>query len=205
MPNTSPTEQELREDVRSTVRRLVRAGFLSREDIRQAISDITYESADRAALEAFGETELTGAWREQRVDEQGWAERTDCDRLDAAFADLEAAGIVARQDFLCCQTCGCAEMPGEFDAMRASGRTPRGYAFYHAQDTERGVEGAGVYLSFGDASFDDGVKSVAIAQEIVDVLRDHGLQPEWNGTFGQRIRVPLAWRRRRFTCAPAAC
>ena len=197
-----PTEQELRDHVSQTVSRLVRAATLPRDDIKQAVSDIAYESSEPEELRAHGASELARAWNAQREEAKGWSERTDNDRLDAAFAELEAAGIVARQDFLCCQTCGCAEVPQLFDSMRASGQTPRGYAFYHGQDTERGVEGAGVYLSFGDATFDDGVKSVAIGRTIVDTLERHGLKPQWNGTFGQRINVPLLWKRRRFTCAP---
>lgn len=197
-------EQDLKREISSTVRRLVRAGFRPREEIEQAVADLLCDLPPRAKLEAFGRSELERAWKEQRRDEQRWKERTDGDRLDAAFDDLHAAGIVARQDFLCCQTCGCAEMPQQFETMKASGRTPRGYVFYHTQDTERGVEGQGIYLSFGDASFDESSKSVAVAHEVVDVLRRHGLQPNWDGTFGQRIYLPLKWKRRRFTCAPAS-
>src|SRR5262245_11532935 len=198
-----PTEQELREEVSRTVSRLVRAATLSQDDIEQAVSDIAYESSQPEALKSHGASELARAWNAQREEEKGWSERTDSDRLDAAFSELDAAGIVARQDFLCCQTCGCAEVAQLFDTMRASGQAPRGYAFYHGQDTERGVEGAGVYLSFGDATFDEDVKSVAVGRTVVDTLERHGLKPRWNGTFGQRINVPLVWKRRRFTCAPA--
>lgn len=198
-----PSEKELREEIRAAVQRRVKAAFLSRADIGQAVWDIAYDSPKLKKLEEFGKSELDRAWREQEKEEKSWKDRTDCDRLNAAFGELDRAGIAARQDFLCCQTCGCAAMYEEFAQMQEAGTTPRGYAFYHAQDTERGVEGDGVYLSFGHVTFEEDDRAVAIAREVVDALRRHGLQPEWDGTFGQRIRLPLAWRRRRFTAAPA--
>lgn len=199
-----PSEKELREDVRATVRRLVKAGFLSRADIEEAVWDIAHDSPKLKPLQSFGRSELDRALREQEREEKSWKDRTDCDRLNAAFAELDGAGIAARQDLLCCQSCGVAAMPDEFAQMQTAGATPRGYVFYHAQDTERGVDGGSLYMSFGHVTFEEDERGVAIAQEVVDTLRRHGLQPTWDGTFGQRIRLPLTWRRRRFTKAPAA-
>ncbi|MBL8546833.1 MAG: hypothetical protein JNL81_10230 [Hyphomonadaceae bacterium] len=197
-----PSEKELREEVRACVWRLVKAAFQSPSEIGQSVWDIAYDSPALSKLEAFGRSELDRALRSQRDEEKQWKERTDCDRLDAAFAELDATGIAARQDFLCCQTCGVAAMPEEFERMKQAGQEPRGYIFYHGQDTERGVEGMGVYLSFGHVTFDEDERAVAIAREVVAVLQRHGLKPDWDGTFGQRILLPLTWRRR-FSSAPA--
>jgi hypothetical protein len=70
----------------------------------------------------------------------------------------------------------------------------RGLTFFHQQDTERAVEGGGIYLSYGGVA--SGVDSVEIAREIVAVLAAHGLKPNWDGTTAQRIKVPLNWQRR---------
>src|SRR5438270_300390 len=65
------------------------------------------------------------------------------------FADLESAGIVCRQNFTCCGNCGGAEIGDEIEQQRELGREICGYTFFHWQDTERAVEGNGLYLSYG--------------------------------------------------------
>ena len=40
----------------------------------------------------------------------GWPALTDHDRLEQAFAALETQGVVCRQNFTCCGTCGVAEI-----------------------------------------------------------------------------------------------
>ena len=63
-----------------------------------------------------------------------WPAETDCDRLDKAFADLEQHGIVARQNFSDCGTCGVAEIPAEIDAAKKSGsKCPRLCVLSHAR------------------------------------------------------------------------
>ena len=64
---------------------------------------------------------------------------------------LEAAGIVARQNFTCCKTCGFYEINGEMEAARAQGRVVRGYVFFHMQDTERAAKGGDLALAYGPA------------------------------------------------------
>jgi hypothetical protein len=125
----------------------------------------------------------------------GWPEVTDCDRLDAAFDELNAAGIVARQNFSCCSNCGHGEMGGEMRDEEAAGATVRGYTFYHMQDTESAVYG-GLYLKYG-AARDGDAPVVAVGREIVATLNRHGLSTEWNGRGDTGILVHLDWKRRR--------
>jgi hypothetical protein len=133
---------------------------------------------------------------QHREDQKSWPKSTDCDKLDAAFAELESSGIVARQDFTCCQTCGHAEIGDEFDAVEAQGTRIRGYTFYHNQDTEAAVEGRGLYLAYG--AIDDGEPAaIAIGEEIAKTMRKHGLVVEWDGSTRTRILVTLDWKRRR--------
>jgi hypothetical protein len=68
------------------------------------------------------------------------------------------------------------------------------------QDTDRAVEGAGVYLGYGSAQ-GGGADAAQVAREICAALREEGLEPQWNGSVEQRVFVPLEWkRRRRPTC-----
>ncbi|MEU8004349.1 hypothetical protein AB0B66_24605 [Catellatospora sp. NPDC049111] len=122
--------------------------------------------------------------------QRNWPARTDSDRLTDAFRALDAAGIVAREDFTCCQNCGATEIGDQVhDTMPA-----RGYVFYHQQDAERCAEGGGLYLAYGPI----GQPATAeIGEEIVAALRAEGLRVDWSGSPGQRIHVRVDWARRR--------
>jgi hypothetical protein len=127
--------------------------------------------------------------------QSSWVGPTDCDRLDQAFAELEGHGIVARQNFTCCQTCGHAEIWDEIAA--ASGERPvEGYTFYHMQDTESACWGGHLYLAYG-ATAEEPEALVNVARRIVRALERAGLTAEWDGNTSRRIGVRLTWRRRR--------
>jgi hypothetical protein len=119
-----------------------------------------------------------------------WPERTDSDRLTDAFRILDASGIVAREDFACCQACGTAEIGHE--AIDAA--PPRGYVFYHGQDAERAAAGGSLWLSYG--RFDQ-ERSAETGAEVVSALRAEGLDVDWDGSPDRRIHVRLTWARRR--------
>jgi hypothetical protein len=192
---TQPSDAELREDIAHLVLALVRAAFQPRSEVWLALDDACEEAEDPDAMRAFAAAELERLWTEQRALEAQWSERTDCDRLDQAFAELEATGIICRQDFTCCGTCGVAEMALICTEISRAGRDPRGYAFYHAQDTEHAVAGDGLYLNYGDLKGEERA-SLSVGREIVAVLKTHGLKPEWDESWANRIHVPLTWRRR---------
>jgi hypothetical protein len=146
----------------------------------------------RGAARVVGERAVTAHLAEQA----GWPATTDNDRLDAAFAELDRAGILARQHFSCCGTCGAHEIHDELDQAEKAGQPVRGFTFFHVQDTEHAVAGEALYLSYGAADRDREA-SVAVGHEVVAVLARHGLTPAWNGKLAHRIALPLIWRRRR--------
>lgn len=189
------TDEDLRGDIDAALRALVGGAFAPRQEVWYVVDDICEQGADADALRAYASAELERLWKEQRALETSWSGATDCDRLDKAFADLEERGIVCRQDFTCCGNCGVAEIGAELNEAERRGVHVRGYAFYHQQDTERAVEGDGIYLNYG-AEKEGEAAALAIAREIVTTLKHHGLDPNWSGSIGQRIHVPLVWRRR---------
>ncbi|MFC5834096.1 DUF6891 domain-containing protein [Nonomuraea insulae] len=138
-----------------------------------------------------------------------WPPITDCDRLSLTMADLAMAGILPREHYTCCLSCGLGEMGRELKGLSWA----RGYVFYHEQDAELAVDGGGVYLAFGPNDLEgvegvegvrggwggrDGERDEGIGIEIVGVLRRRGLDVEWMGDTRQRIRVRVNWQRRRF-------
>ena len=136
------------------------------------------------------------ALAEHKREQASWTAPTDCDRLDAAFAALEKSGIVARQNFSCCGSCGAGEIVDEMETVQEAGATVRGYVFYHEQDTDGAVERGGLYLNYGSAEEEE-MPALRIGHEIVAALQQQGLTVVWDGTWEKRIHVDLDWQRRR--------
>lgn len=109
--------------------------------------------------------------------------------LTEAFRLMRKRGLLARQNFSCCQNCGCSEM----DTMKKEGtpeqRSAIGYAFYHQQDNENKENGQDFYIAygvFGDAA--DGA-AAAIGQIVTFCLNAAGVVFEWDGNPSTRILV----------------
>jgi hypothetical protein len=183
-----PSHSLLVEHVRASLAIAIRAGYVSFDAaIEAGIEHMIEEVEEGHAVDAdavasdvralaFSEVETL------RAAQATWIETTDNDRLERAFKALEDAGIVARENFTCCQTCGHAEIGDEIDAWRDAGRSVRGYVFFHQQDTERATEGQGLMLAYGVAS--EGVEAIEIGSEIVRALDGAGLAVRWDGAEG---------------------
>jgi hypothetical protein len=91
--------------------------------------------------------------------------------ITRAFRNLRSRGFFAKQNWYCCQSCGCAALP--------VGTTR--WAFYHAQDADSLREDGSVFLSWGG----DG-------HTIVKALEGVGLRVEWDGTESRRILTSAA-------------
>jgi len=122
----------------------------------------------------------------RRSQQAKWTSEETVTNLDRAFDDLEEAGILARQNFTCCGTCGAAEIGGERDESREW----RAYVFFHMQDTDRLIQTGSLYLAYGifppqDADDLPGF----VTAEILPRLARHGLRAEWDGDPRTRIHV----------------
>lgn len=203
-------DREFRDAIRSHAQEKLRSGFHTSEYMERrvrnyaddAISDFDLEIEDDA-LHQIASEELAAARTAHHAEMATWPRVTDCDRLDAAFTELNAMGIMARHNWTCCKACGNSQMSDEFQRLRGrfNNRPIIGHVFYNEQDTERAAEGGGLYLGFGsmldagsDAEFEE--RSVAIARTACDVLAKHGLKTIWDGRFNQRPNVALSWKRR---------
>ncbi|MQY02932.1 DUF6891 domain-containing protein [Actinomadura macrotermitis] len=180
-------EAELREQLEENVRSALARG---ESDIDQIVEEAVEYFDDEELSENLVREVAAAGLASYRVEQRGWTGMLDAERLLAAFRDLDAAGIVARADFTCCQTCGFTEIGAE----RPAGEEPRGFVFCHGQDVDGAIEGHGVYLAFGTFQEDGDV--VAIAEQVIVALHRRGLAAKWYGNVNKRIHVPLTWRRR---------
>lgn len=191
-----PDFPALLDDIHGYVRSQVDAGFADADTIITITLDVYESEADPALLLPHVQRFVHEVIAAQREEQANWPAVTDCDKLDAAFTALEAAGIVCRQHFSCCGTCGSAEIWDEIALVEEAGQSARGYAFYHVQDTESAVAGYGLYLNYG-AVEDGEAAALGVAHEIVAALNQHGLQTHWDGRWSRRIGVTLDWKRRK--------
>ncbi|TQS45918.1 DUF6891 domain-containing protein [Cryptosporangium phraense] len=181
-------EAELRAAAIEHVRGEVGRGSAAFLDVVNSTLEYLEGEAEPDELRALAWSVASEDFAAALAAQASWPARTDNDRLTEAFRALDAAGIVARQDFACCQNCGLTEIGDE-------ARGPaRGYAFYHRQDTESAVAGHGVYLAYGRFGQPP---TTEIGAEVASALTTAGLTVDWDGTTGQRIRVPLDWAVRR--------
>ena len=111
----------LAQEVRRYIRNKVAAGFLDASEVEEAafdcfVDDFADARLEPAMLRRIAGVETDKAFSERLDAQRNWPAVTDCDRLDQAFDDLDRSGIVARQNFTCCQNCGHAEMGDEIAA-----------------------------------------------------------------------------------------
>lgn len=115
-------------------------------------------------------------------------------KLNAAFALMRKAGLVARQNFSCCGSCAGYSIATNVTKMPAKKRAKiKGVCTYNRQDAERMEDGRDLYLGFGSvgtqAYGDIGLPTVQVGQLVVLCLAQAGLAYEWNGEASQRILV----------------
>lgn len=129
-------------------------------------------------------------------DEETWADRTDNDRLEDAFAALRSAGILALH--------GIGDAPSHgWEEVRERPDGPTQAVFYTRQDIEGALEGGGLQLVFGDLDGGDAA-DIRVGRRVAAALEAEGLDVDWNRTADHRIRLrSFRWRRRRNTRPPA--
>ena len=110
-------------------------------------------------------------------------------KINKAFNKLSDINIAAKKDWACCQSCGHAEMEDYLNQYNRLYRKSLGtkaldlknYVFFHDQDRDHLEERGYVYLAY---DLDDEAKKIAI-----QVFKDYGLNPEWDGNRNKRIKI----------------
>ena len=172
------------------------ATTLQREDLLASALELAHDELPGHSLEREIRVWVDAAFDEHAFDSRTWPQVTDCDRLDAAFKALRKKGIVARQNFSRCQTCGHSEIEDEIKDEEKKGGPVSGYVFFHMQDTDSAVEGHGLHLAYGAVTGEE-ADTIETAKTVVETLQEAGLETEWEGTTSRRIAVKVDWKKRR--------
>jgi len=116
------------------------------------------------------------------------------ENLSTAFKLMRKAGLIARQNFTCCSSCGGYAMAERVKEMTPERRTKvKGCVFYHSQDAARLREGGNLYLGYGPVGVhevgDFGLPTEEVGALVVKALASAGLSYEWDGKPSSRIEV----------------
>jgi hypothetical protein len=140
--------RKIRGELRDLIKEHVAAGFDAPADIVTWVVALYSDRFPPESLQPVVENMVTKTVARHLAAQSYWPEVTDCDRLDHAFAELEQNGILCRQNYEDCLTCGHAALRDEAELAREEGRDVRGYTFFHAQDITWVLDGD-LYLAFG--------------------------------------------------------
>lgn len=196
MPVDDPMDDDAKADAVEGVRFLVRAGLSSKAEIVDEMrAQFVDDELDVAWLRAAVELEWARHDREQST----WPERTDCDRLAGAFAELRELGVVAAWSSEYTVTSATAALRADF--AEAGGRESDlvGFCVCCGQDIEVALDGGGLGLAFRAAEDDasDDV-TVEVGRLVFEALRAAGFDATWAGTAEERIVVQdVRWQLRR--------
>jgi len=174
---------------------LVHGGFEERDRVIEILCEEMYAPGELDESEVIAAVDA--AFASLARDKTTWPATTDCDRLDSAFAALNARGIIALQNAGYTQSDGYDDVRQNYHE-RSDRDSVVGYCFYHGQDLERAVHSEGLYLAFGpmDAKKEKS-EGPRIGAMIVEELTRAGFAVKWDGTFDQRISIPaIDWKRR---------
>ena len=175
---------------------MVRSGFYSASDVAAFFREIAIDDPD-AGLDpntVDGEVRQITAVATDALatDAAGWPEKTDNDKLTAAFQRLNETGIRAVENYGY-EASDCGELYRE---IRGDPQW-RGYCFYHSQDLVRAVlyDDLGIRFSAAvDEPTDDDNRDVGRA--VVEAMSEEGLQPDWASDPHRAISLVLQWQRR---------
>jgi len=212
-------DEYTREQLRDTLRWVIRGELRLANNAREAILDICREvyiqddcpEAETEVFLRFAADEFDRAESQLAAEKATWPVETDCDRLDRVEAALRDRGIVLWQVSPCCDTCTRGELTERIDTVDE--RFPgfrdrlRGYAFFIDQNMPEMLSDGpeiSVYLGYGWISPDNidvppevyEKNALAIGHEVCECLRNEGFEPDWDGDLDRKIGVSLCWERR---------
>lgn len=209
------TREELRESLRDRILGEVRLAKSDHNEIIETCREVYIADGcpeeERETFVRYATNELKSAAARHSAAQAEWPAETDCDRLDRVEAVLRGRGILLWQVSPCCDTCTGGELPDRIDEIKQ--RHPafrdqvRGYAFFIDQNMpDMLAEGThiSIYLAYGWFSPDDSnvapdayeKNALKIAREVCDCLREHGFEPDWDGSLSKKVGISLNWQRR---------
>jgi hypothetical protein len=193
-----------------TIRTVVRSGLCNRSDIEYVLDDYfdardgEFEDGDpgytdNATAMAAVDAELA----KKAQEEDTWAPTTDCDRLEAVFAQLDGLGIMPFVNDRYSGSLGWNQAYEEIEVHQRQD-PPRywGFCYLHTTDMALVLKGEGLSLIFGGCSMRDGSlcrarkADIEAGKVIKRVLQEHGFKVRGRVSNGGFFIPDFQWQRR---------
>jgi hypothetical protein len=178
------------DQVRDFARAGVRAGLISSSELQDEVVRAVTEDLPARAAEA---EELARVWVEEareelRVEQQGWPEATDYERLQTVFDELEILDIVVLQ---ACEDHWAAQRI--LDERQAAGRPPRGIAWFTPPDVWHAVDEGMLEVNLWHGTSANAAPGDELLDDALGVFEKHGLVAHFDEG---RIEVDAHWHKR---------
>jgi hypothetical protein len=173
--------------VREFTRSAVRSGLLSEQELYdEVVLAVSTELAFVEDPEAVARLWIGEFEDELRADAEGWPEETDYDRLQAALADLEKAGLLVLQ--------GCEDHWAAKAALDARAEDPpRGVAWFTGPDVWHAIDEGMLEVNVWHADTANAAPGDALLDDVVATFAAHDLAAHFDEG---RIEVGAHWQRR---------
>ena len=116
-------------------------------------------------------------------------------RLTRAFRKMRNCGLLAKENFACCWTCGIEEITELATSRVDAGREVLGYVFYDMQDNMERCAGGDFHLVSGQFYLEGlgkvGISSTAVGKLVCYCLKKCGVAYEWDEEENTYIRVKV--------------
>lgn len=200
------------EHVRESAWESLHAGFVAKDEVIEDLRELVEYDEDCPVPPDEAERAVEELWARRQAELATTPSRTPTDdqRLDGAFADLRAAGLVAEMH------CGFDQDEAGHECGEAAAAGGQwGYVYFHQQDAQRLAGGPGqpLFLGFDALAPAPSGAGAARTQDfssreeydraradvgrlVVAALTEHGLRSTWGGSGSERITVDeIDWRR----------
>lgn len=188
------TDADRLADLERVVRKELYRGFFGPDELVFIIPEGYFwgdEAFDNATIQSVADR----VYAEKVAEMATWPEVTDCDRLDAAFAALDAAGIICEQNAGLTKSDGVEECEDTYEDEGGDESHYVGYCYYTGQDLDAVMACGEFCIGFGH--WREKARGVEIAERICAAMREQGFEVEWGGSIRERICVKgITWRRR---------
>ena len=175
-------DKELIDEINYEIQLLIKSGFYDEDEILEIIDDEFIEenlSQDLISKLFLENKETLGEISE---------DSEDFTNLKNAFLDLTKENIISIHNAGYDIEEGIQDSFELFTHLRNNKFSPIGFCFYTFEDIENVLEENDLAIAFGDFEYDE-KKGLEIAKKIVDVLKGHGFEIDWNESTDERIMI----------------
>lgn len=170
----------------------LRTGMLSMDEIKEnVLEEIEDNEFSEQIPETWVDEQLKNEFNKLVIETENWKKPTDTERLIEAFNSLVESNIIALH------IAGYTTSEGEYEVievereLRANGSGSIGYCFYHEQDLLRVInnQNSSLYIAFQKVDNSEDKVTIELGQKIVNILKEHQFQVEWDGTANTKIAL----------------